>query len=114
MSGQVSELLAEKIALAEKFLQKYGAELVGATEELEAFVHTDGAFFQEKVEKRLWKRGEDYIRVDKMLFSNGPFIVLEFSDRPEGPYEDADPFPYDLPVDEFEAQICFDLGLDPA
>ena len=47
MSGQVSELLAEKIALAEKFLQKYGAELVGATEELEAFVHTDGAFFQE-------------------------------------------------------------------
>lgn len=114
MSGQVSELLAEKIALAEKFLQKYGAELVGATEELEAFVHTDGAFFQEKAEKRLWKRGEDYIRVDKMLFSRGLFIVLEFSDRPEGPYEDADPFPYDLPVDEFEAEIRFDLGLDPA
>ena len=114
MSGRVSELLAEKITLAEKFLQKYGAELVGTTEELETFVYTDGAFFQEKVEKRLWKRGEDYIRVDKMLFSKGPFIVLEFSDWPEGPYEDADPFPYDLPVDEFEAEICFDLGLDPA
>ena len=49
MSGQVSELLAEKIALAEKFLQKYGAERVGATVELEAFVHTDRAFFPEKV-----------------------------------------------------------------
>ena len=49
MSGRVSELLAEKITLAEKFLQKYGAELVGTTEELETFVYTDGAFFQEKV-----------------------------------------------------------------
>ena len=49
-----------------------------------------------------------------MFFSRGPFIVLEFSDRPEGPYEDADPFPYDLPDDELEAEIRFDLGLDPA
>ena len=31
MSGQVSELLAEKIALAEKFLQKYGGEVVVTT-----------------------------------------------------------------------------------
>ena len=114
MSGRVSELLAEKITLAEKFLQKYGAELVGTTRELETFPYTDGTFFQEEEEKRIWKRGKDYIRVDKMFFSRGPFIVLEFSDRPEGPYEDADPFPYDLPVDEFEAEIRFDLGLDPA
>ena len=114
MRGHRSELLAEKIALAERILQKYGAELVGTTRELETFGYADGSFFQEEVEKRLWKRGADYIRVDKMFFSRGPFIVLEFSDRPEGPYEDADPFPYDLPDDELEAEIRFDLGLDPA
>lgn len=114
MSGRLSELLSEKIAFAEKLLQKYGAELVGTMRELETFGCADGTFFREGVEKRLWKRGEDYIRVDKMFFSRGPFIVLEFSDRPEGPYEDADPFPYDLPDDEFETEIRFDLGLDPA
>lgn len=112
MNGHTSEPLLEKIAFAEKILQKYGAELVGTTRELETFGYTDGTFFQEEVEKRLWKRGKDYIRVDKMFFSRGPFIVLEFSDRPEGPYEDADPFPFDLPDDEFEAEIRFALRLD--
>lgn len=112
--GSSQTLLLERIAFAEELLKKYGAELVGTTRELETFPYTDGTFFQEEEEKRIWKRGKDYIRVDKMFFSRGPFIVLEFSDRPEGPYEDADPFPYDLPDDELEAEIRFDLGLDPA
>ena len=110
--GSDQTLLSERIAFAERILQKYGAELVGTTRERETFGYSDGSFFQEEVEKRLWKRGDDYIRVDRMFFSRGPFIVLEFSDKPEGPYEDADPFPYDLPDDGFEAEIRFALRLD--
>lgn len=110
--GSSQTLLLERIAFAEELLKKYGAELVGTTRELETFGYADGTFFQEEVEKRLWKRRKDYIRVDRMYFSKGPFIVLEFSDRPEGPYEDAAPFPYDLPDDEFEEEIRFALQLD--
>lgn len=44
-------------------------------------------------------------RVDKMFFPDAPFLVLEFSDRIEGPYEDADPFPYDLAAKEMEWEI---------
>jgi len=111
MSGQ--DVVQERIAFAERILQKYGAELVGPTQERETWMFRDGSCLQEEAEKRLWKRGPDYIRVDRMYFYK-PFVVLEFSDRPEGPFEDADPFPYDLPDDEFEAEIRFDLGLDPA
>ena len=109
-SGQT--FLSERIAFAEELLEKYGAELVGTAQELETVAYTDGTSFQKEAEKRLWKRGKDYIRVDKMFFTKGPFIVLEFSDRPEGPYEDADPFPCDLPDDGFEAEIRFALGVD--
>lgn len=110
--GSSQTLLLERIAFAEELLKKYGAELVGTTRELETFPYTDGTFFQEEEEKRIWKRGKDYIRVDKMFFSKGAFIVLEFSDRPEGPYEDADPFPCDLPDAGFEAEIRFALSVD--
>ena len=50
---------------------------------------------------------DEYVQVDKILFPDLPFIVLEFSDRIEGPYEDADPFPYDLAFDEMEREIKF-------
>lgn len=44
-------------------------------------------------------------QVDKMFFPDAPFLVLEFSDRIEGPYEDADPFPYDLAAKKMEREI---------
>lgn len=44
-------------------------------------------------------------------FSEKPFIVLEFSKKKEGPYEDADPFPYDMPDIDFEQEIKFSLGI---
>lgn len=40
-----------------------------------------------------------------MFFPDAPFLVLEFSDRIEGSYEDADPFPYDLAAKEMEWEI---------
>lgn len=50
--------------------------------------------------------------MDRVYFTEKPFIVLEFSDKIDGPYEDADPFPYDLPDNKFEYEIRFSLGLE--
>ena len=46
-----------------------------------------------------------------MYFSEKPFIVLELSEKKEGPYEDAKPFPYDLLEAEFEQEIKLPLGI---
>jgi len=65
----------------------------------------DGDCLSENVRQRIWQIGNEYIRVDKIYFQERPFIVLEFAENPNGPYEDADPIPYDLPDDEFEQEI---------
>lgn len=65
----------------------------------------------EHVEKNIWKYKEEYVRVDRVYFLEKPFIVLEFSKKKEGPYEDADPFPYDMPDIDFEQEIKFSLGI---
>ena len=36
-----------------------------------------------------------------------PFLVLEFSEYRYGPYEDSDPFPYDLSDYEIEQEIRY-------
>ena len=63
------------------------------------------------MEKNIWKFKEEYVRVDRVYFSEKPFIVLEFSDKKEGPYEDADPFPYNMPDADFEQEIRFSLNI---
>lgn len=41
-----------------------------------------------------------------------PFLVLEFSKEEKEPYEDADPFSYDLPEIECEQKIRYALGIE--
>lgn len=101
-----------KIAFAEKLLEKYGAKYVKNIEYKGYWTLGDGPHAYENVQKRIYKLGDDFIRVDWVYFTQKPFIVLEFSDKIDGPYEDADPFPYDLPDDEFEMEIRFSLGLE--
>ena len=48
---------------------------------------------------------------DRVYFTEKPFIVLEFSKKKEGPYKDADPFPYDMSELDFEQEIMFSLGI---
>ena len=98
-------------ARVEELLLRYGAVPAGTSRELAATVYSDGSSVREQREKQLWRLGADYIRMDWMYFQK-PFLVLEFSDRPEGPYEDADPFPFDLPDDELEEEVRFALGLE--
>lgn len=101
-----------QILFVENILQKYGAVYVGDFRETCTWLLKDGTHAYEKVEKHIWKRGNEYIRVDRVYFSEKPFLVLEFSKCEEGPYEDADPFPYDLPDIEMEQEIRYSLGLD--
>lgn len=102
----------KKIVFAEQLLEKYGAEYVSDFEKRGYWTLTDSTHAYETIQKRIYKLDEEFIRVDWVYFTQKPFIVLEFSDKIDGPYEDADPFPYDLPDDEFEYEIRFSLKLE--
>ncbi|MDE7205962.1 MAG: hypothetical protein K2N90_02160 [Lachnospiraceae bacterium] len=105
------EFLAQ-IAVVEKILQKYGAEYVEDFREVGTWIRNNGTYAYEKIHKRIWKRKNNYIRVDRVYFPQKPFLVLEFSEHKEGPYEDADPFPYDLSEAELEQEIRYSLGIE--
>ncbi|MCM1180192.1 MAG: hypothetical protein NC347_08055 [Clostridium sp.] len=104
-----TDFLAQ-ISVVEQILQKYGAEYIEDSHEKCTWLF-DGIHADEIVSKRIWKRQNDYIRVDRVYFSEKPSLVLEFSEYKEGPYEDADSFPYDLPAMELEQEICYSLGI---
>lgn len=106
-----AEFLA-KIVLVEKVLQKYGAEYIEDFCGTSTWTLQDGSYAYEKIQKHIWKRGNEYIRVDRVYFLEKPCLVLEFSECKEGPYEDADPFPYDLPEIELEQEIRYSLGME--
>lgn len=101
-----------RIAFVEKILQKYGAEYIEDFCETGTWTLNDHSYACEKIEKHIWKRENAYIRVDRVYFTDKPFLVLEFSEHKEGPYEDADPFPYDLPDAEMEQEIRYSLGME--
>lgn len=105
------EQFRERIAYAESILEKYGAVFICESSEIGRWMLSDGTQAYEKIEKSVYKLGKEYIRVDRVYFLQKPCIVLEFADKIEGPYEDADPFPYDLPDDEFENEIRYSLNL---
>lgn len=105
------ELFLSKIILAESYLQKFGAKYMGKMNEIGRWILQDGSYAIEHMEKNVWKFKEEYVRVDRVYFTEKPFIVLEFSKKKEGPYEDADPFPYDMSDLDFEQEIMFSLGI---
>ena len=106
-----TEFLA-RIVFVEEILRKYGAEYIEDFRETNTWILKDGSNIRENVQKRIWKRENEYIRVDKVYFPEKPFFVLEFSENKEGPYEDADPFPYDLSDAEVEQEIRYSLGIE--
>ena len=105
------ELFLSKIILAESYLQKFGAKYIGKMNEIGRWFSQDGFYAIEHMEKNVWKFKEEYVRVDRVYFTEKPFIVLEFSKKKEGSYKDADPFPYDMSELDFEQEIMFSLGI---
>ncbi len=47
----------------------------------------------------------------KFSLPDKPWMVFSFSDSVEGPYEDADPFPYDLSEEELKEEVRFALRI---
>ena len=103
-----------RIISVEKILQKYGTEYIKDFCEKGKWILSDGSYAYETIQKHIWKRENEYIRVDRINFSEKPFLVLEFAECKEGPYEDADPFPYDLSDTELEQEIRSSLGIATA
>lgn len=95
----------EVILLVEKIIIEYGGVFTTITEENETWYSASGLEVKELVKQNIYQFRDEFIRVDRMYYSDKPSIVLEFSDCIEGPYEDADPFPYDLSPDEIAEGI---------
>ena len=94
--------------------QKYGAEHIEDICEKGKWLLSDDSYAYETIQKHIWKRKNEYICVDRIYFSEKPFLVLEFAENKEGPYEDADPFPYDLSDTELDQEIRYCLGIETA
>lgn len=93
------------LRLVENIIVEHGGILTTVTEENEAYYSTSGLKIKELVKQNVFRFRDEFVRVDRLYYSDKPSIVLEFSDCVEGPYEDADPFPYDLPSDEIVKDI---------
>lgn len=75
-------------------------------------------FIETFISKRpLYQYKTCYLRIDDVLFSEKPFIVLEFANTIEEVYknimEDADPFPYDLSDAEIVQEVKYSLNIEP-
>ena len=100
-----------RIHIAEKLLVKNGANYVDDHTELKHCILQDGSCYTYENTQKVFKYMEEFIRIDKVFFPNIPWIVLEFSKDMDGPYEDADPFPYNLEIKEFENEIRYSMGI---
>lgn len=105
------EFLA-RIIEAEKILQKYGACHVEDCRNTVTQISADGSYVSEKIRQHIWKQQNEYIRVAAIYFPEKPYLVLEFAEHREGPYEDADPFPYDIADADLEQEIRHSLPAD--
>lgn len=97
-------VLEKAVQRVEQIVQSFGAVYAGECSERETWIWSDDSR-TELNRKKVFKFQGEYVQVDKMFFPDAPFLVLEFSDRIEGPYEDADPFPYDLAAKDMEREI---------
>lgn len=67
-------------------------------------------------ERKVFVYNGEFFRVDEVLFSQKPFIVIEFGvfdDFVNNTTEDAEPFPYDLTYEEIVKEVRYSLGIEP-
>ncbi|MDE7157110.1 MAG: hypothetical protein K2O02_04050 [Lachnospiraceae bacterium] len=103
----------KRLRFVEKVIEKLGAVCVGETEEKVSHISKNTIIDNQVVVKKIWKFRNQYVRIDGLYFNSKPFIVPEFSDKIEGPYEDGDSFPYDLPENELVPEMKYALGILP-
>lgn len=67
-------------------------------------------------DRRLYKFRDLYYRLDEVCFPEKPFIVAEVGTYEEvmnNTMEDAEPFPYDLSLEELDDEVSYFLGEKP-
>lgn len=67
-------------------------------------------------ERKVFVYNGEFFRVDEVLFSQKPFIVIEFGvldDFVNNTAEDAEPFPYDLTYEEIVKEVRYSMGIEP-
>lgn len=101
------------IKTCEKMIVSLGGKPVTKCMDKETWILNKDDYIVEPVSKGVYRFRDSYVCVDKMYFPEKPFIVLEFGDEIEGIYEDADPFPFDLTMEEMKLEIQWALGVVP-
>lgn len=97
----------------EQIIVSLGGTLITEIIDNETWVMNEEKCITEQVSKRVYRFRDSYVCVDNLYFSEKPFLVLEFGDEINGPYEDAEPFPYDLTMKEIKLEIQYALGVLP-
>ena len=100
-----------RIHIAENLLVKNGATYVKDHKETKRWMLQDGTYYTHRDTQKVFKYMGKFIRIDKVFFSHIPCIVIEFSKNIDGPYEDTDPFPYNLEMNAFEHEIKYSMGI---
>ena len=101
------------IKVCEQLIESLGGRLIIQCRDKEIWGNSEGDYVTETVAKKRYKFRDGYVCVDKIYFPEKPFLVLEFADELEGPYENADPFPFDLTMEEMELEIKYALEVLP-
>jgi len=101
------------IKSCEQIIVSLGGMFVTERKENETWFMNKDDYITEQVLKKVYRFRDSYVCVDKIYFPKKPFLVLKFADEMKGPYEDADPFPYDLSRDEIKLEIQYALEVLP-
>ena len=99
------------IKLCEEIIISLGGKFVLQRKDKETWGDGEGDFISKLVTKNVYRYREEYVCVDILYFQEKPFLVLEFADEVEGFYEDGDPFPYDLSIEDMKVEIECELGI---
>ena len=94
---------AEAVNRVKKIIVGLGAELVGFGPSKITTVTSDGTYIDESG-RDIYRWKDTFIIIDDLYFDK-PHIVFTYADTIEGPYEDGEPFPYDLPDKELMKEI---------
>ena len=108
----------EKVkGIVEDIMIKLGAEIFKIYLPYEQKTTTFTGTFEEifNSKRPVYTYKGEYFRIDEVLFSKKPFIVIECGDMTEllnNTMEDAEPFPYDLPYEELINEVKYSLGIE--
>ena len=96
----------------EGIAQKLGAVYVKTKKE-KYTTYIGEEIVNEVLDENIYMYKDQYFRVERFHTDSCPFIVLSFGDTEDTTFEDADPFPYNLPDEELVNEVKYSLGIEP-